>query len=109
MIQRIEICCDAMAVRLLDDRESKSSNIAYRDTERLYVIYTYPGFSNRRITSDKISFCPWCGKSLPNDLCREYNFQIENLNIKTAEHGLIDRRRLPKEYRSDLWWKIRGL
>ncbi len=51
-----------------------------------------------------IWFCPWCGKSLPSDIRREW------FDIMEKEYGLEDPRGeqehlVPEEFKSDEWWK----
>lgn len=54
-------------------------------------------------------YCPWCAQKLPKDLRDEF-FEIlekeygieEDLNIFKNPH-------LPEEFKSDAWWKKRGL
>ena len=98
-----------MAEQLLDDRTAYSSNIVYIPERRLYVIYTWPGRGHDRITIDEIYYCPWCGSKLPKSLSDEYFARLDALNVHTAKGQTLDRRRIPKEFRGDAWWKSRKL
>ena len=55
----------------------------------------------------KLRFCPWCGRVLPAGL-RETWFEL----VREGS-GLLDAwprdRRVPKEFKSDEWWRKRGL
>lgn len=56
-----------------------------------------------------IDFCPYCGTRLPKDLVDE------RFAILEKEYGIIDpydakqKKRIPKEFETDEWWKKRGL
>ncbi len=52
-----------------------------------------------------IFYCPWCGRKLPSDLTDVYfDIIIDQLKLDGPED-----QRLPKEFKSDAWWKKRGL
>jgi hypothetical protein len=57
----------------------------------------------------QIFFCPWCGIKLPESLEEIY------YEILEKEHGIAqgldiqNDRRIPKEFKSNEWWKKRGL
>jgi len=56
-----------------------------------------------------ITHCPWCGKKLPKSLREEW------FNILSTEYNINHPRdedqeqRIPKEFKSDEWWKKRKL
>jgi hypothetical protein len=56
-----------------------------------------------------VSFCPNCGSQLPNDLVEE------RMNILENEYGIDDpydpkqKKLIPQEFKTDEWWKKRGL
>lgn len=55
-----------------------------------------------------ISYCPFCGTKLPVELS-DYWFDILEI-----EHGIVDtagedKAKVPAEFRTDEWWKKRGL
>ena len=50
-----------------------------------------------------LRFCPWCGRRLPRSLRNRWFQTLEALGIR--EPWFEDRRRIPKEFRSDLWWR----
>jgi len=89
-------CCEDMIFFL----NEKKVGIQYNNTERLYSI--------NLITSgglQKIYFCPWCGSKLPKDLTDELSeIVFDELNLDG-----FDDPRLPEEFKSDEWWKKRGL
>jgi len=59
--------------------------------------------------SFNISHCPRCGTKLPHSLAEEWSEIIER------EYGITDDwdeeqlSRLPQEFKTDEWWKKRGL
>ena len=54
-----------------------------------------------------LNFCPWCGTTLPEILSDQY------LDLLESECGVIfpdeDFSNVPPEFRTDEWWKKRGL
>lgn len=57
----------------------------------------------------RVDFCPYCGTKLPADLANE------RLEILEQEYGIDNpndpkqKKRIPKEFMTDEWWKKRGL
>jgi hypothetical protein len=60
-------------------------------------------------TLQGIFYCPWCGSQLAHSLRDEF-FDVlkEEFGIETNLEILKDPS-LPEEFKSDLWWKKRGL
>lgn len=59
-----------------------------------------------------IFFCPWCGSKLPKELLSEYEEEIsKELGFSFADSDIVgsDDPRIPEEFRTDQWWKKRGL
>lgn len=56
-----------------------------------------------------IKYCPWCGELLPEDLRDEY------FDVLEKEYGISNpfdeyqSKNFPEEFKSDEWWKKRGL
>lgn len=57
---------------------------------------------------DTFEYCPWCGTRLPESLRDKYfeTLELDGIDdpIRAAETGT-----LPEEFKSDKWWKKRGL
>lgn len=59
--------------------------------------------------SQGILYCPWCGKKLPSRLGEKW------FEILTQEYNISDpydkkqSKLVPEEFKSDEWWKKRGL
>ncbi|HSC25213.1 MAG TPA: hypothetical protein VLB80_03300 [Candidatus Babeliales bacterium] len=57
----------------------------------------------------EINYCPWCAKPLPKDLRDEW------LEVLKEEYDLDDpdskeqKKLVPEEFKTDEWWKKRGL
>lgn len=55
-----------------------------------------------------ITFCPWCGAKLPKSLGKEWCQLIkEEFGIEDIFKEEWDK--LPQEFKTDEWWRKRGL
>jgi hypothetical protein len=52
--------------------------------------------------------CPFCGTKLPQDLRSEWFDELSKILGFKVDLS-IDKRKIPKEFRSDAWWKKREL
>lgn len=53
-----------------------------------------------------INFCPWCGNKFPKDLSDIYYVLLrEDCGIEPD----FELTNVPEEFKSDAWWKKRGL
>ncbi len=55
----------------------------------------------------KISYCPWCNSKLPSDLTDKFFSELSCAINKEAT--LFDIDLSPAEFKTDEWWKKRGL
>ena len=109
-----EQCCSLMKQFL----EEQKAAIYYNPILREYYIrlWSYP--KGRQA----IYACPWCGKEFPKSLISKYfdtlkkeykTIYIDCLNkyIEYCEDATIEDKeiKLPEEFKSDKWWKKRGL
>lgn len=94
----IKFCCNNMEESLLDYRTS----IKYGPVFREYYLAGEKG--------SMIWYCPWCGTKLNKDLRDEF-FDIleQEYKIETNIGDCFDRIDLPPEFKTDEWWKKRGL
>ena len=91
-------CCKHMETYLPDTR----TNIKYNSIFREYYIK-----SQKALYIDN---CPWCGTRLPNDLRTKFIDILEHeYGIETDVLRCWDIADLPAEFRTDEWWKKRGL
>lgn len=92
-------CCLVMEARL----ENPLEFMMYYDP-----IFRAYSIDNQHYAKFYLDYCPACGKKLPSRLRDRWVETIQNeLNIDLPFD--MDRRRLPKEFKSDAWWKKRGL
>jgi hypothetical protein len=99
-------CCNLMDEFLEENKVS----IGYSERFRSYYIELK---TSKSATQD-IYYCPWCGKKLPKILDDEYDQElskatgiaIDNITLDTYSSSNPN---LPPEFRTDEWWKKRGL
>lgn len=96
-------CCSLMADSINDQR----IQIGYEPILREYFI---PLLYKGKVTALQcLYYCPWCGKQLPKSLNDKWYSTLEK------EYGLDDPDReeqeklIPEEFKTDEWWKNRGL
>lgn len=100
MTKAIFHCCQLMNKFL----ENPNFPLEYKSTMRKYRIVF-----NNNITRQGIKYCPWCGIKLPKNLTDEFYDTLEN------EYGIIcisdleENTNIPQEFKTDEWWKKRGL
>jgi hypothetical protein len=92
-----EFCCDKLNLYV-----SKVSFVTYIPFLREFSIKV------GRCVYQSVQYCPWCNKKLPKSLRADF---FETLH---KEHDLIPElffleKEVPEEFRSDAWWKNRGL
>jgi hypothetical protein len=57
-----------------------------------------------------ITYCPWCVKELPCSLRDDYYEILEKeYGIIHPEFDIQADPRIPEDFKSDAWWKKRGL
>jgi len=81
--------------------------VVYVSEYREYGLPIRDGKNSSASSYMVIYYCPWCGSELPTSLRDEW------FHIMRSEYGLEnpydDKRKIPKEFKSDLWWKKRKL
>lgn len=91
-------CCQEMTRHL----QEKEVFIDYEPKFREYGIFASPD----KASVQMIRFCPWCGKELPSSLGdRWFSEVVDQLHLDPA----YDEDKIPIEFKSDAWWKQRGL
>ena len=109
----MKTCCEQMKLQLKDERVTISYLPRYR-TYSIDVIDWYIPKDEIDTIKDSISarqnivYCPWCGKRLPEDLTEKW------FEVLKKEYGILhpfnkDKKRVPEEFKTDEWWKKRGL
>ncbi len=56
-----------------------------------------------------ISHCPWCGKKLPSNLTDKWFEILEKEYNLDDPDGKEQAHLVPNEFKTDEWWKKRGL
>jgi hypothetical protein len=74
------------------------SVVLYTPKWRSYGLVINGNPSNQWI----LVYCPFCGKKLPKDLCDEHFDAVRDDTGKPLDP-------LPEEFKTDEWWKKRGL
>ena len=100
VLRKNDFCCSQMIFFLEENKVA----IYYDKRKRNFAIELKGSSGIQRIF-----FCPWCGKRLPESLSDEFWDIIDKLEIDTSEVPLEDHPDMPEEFKSDEWWKKRGL
>lgn len=93
-------CCDLMKNALDDPR-------VYLYYDQIKREYRLPlKFLD---AADILYYCPWCGKKLPSSL-RDTYYDILEKEYTLDNYDINDNpEKIPQEFKSDEWWKKRGL
>lgn len=95
-------CCPTMNIYA----SKKNDILKYEANIRSYDFLTPNGESG---DLKSFQYCPWCSTKLPEDLDEEWGEALEK------DHGIsepfieTDYEDLPEEFKTDAWWKKRGL
>jgi hypothetical protein len=90
------ICCGTMLAGLLDGRTA----IKYEPRLREYWLIG-------QAKDIYIEYCPWCQTTLPQELRETFAELLSNIGIEDVWDE--DDVNIPQEFKSDEWWKKRGL
>lgn len=102
----MKFCCQNMRSDI-----RKSSVIFYKNKKLIIKYYPHDRQYNLMYSNTdgyQILFCPFCGKYLGENLSDKW------WNILKQEYNITDpidneRKKVPKEFWTDEWWKKRGL
>jgi hypothetical protein len=92
-------CCEKMSravnIKHIIDYEDymRNYNLLCHDSDK--VVYN-------------IAYCPWCGKDLGKALNWEY-FETLAKEYGIEDPDFINFTNVPEEFKTDAWWKKRGL
>lgn len=106
-----DFCCIKMKQEQKDlkDKYLKDHSVIGDKAWRYYCIYfneeTRPRIGD--LMSD-IYHCPWCGEKFLKGLSGEW-FDILEQEYNILDPSDKDRKRVPPEFKTDEWWKKRGL
>ena len=91
-------CCEQIKFFLEEGKVA----ISYQSDIRHYAI----NLKNSEAIQ-KINFCPWCGNAFPPDLMEEHFSAL--VEAFGREPTLDELNQIPPEFKTDEWWKKRGL
>lgn len=100
-----EYCCDKMYYYIDPSLKEEHNLISYDSESRDYNFILH----GRNLGAyQEINYCPWCGKKLPQSLGEEW------CEVIKEEFGLDyvfaqEWETLPEKYKTDRWWKEKGL
>ena len=104
----IRFCCKTFEVK---DCGSRVDFCTHRNGD--VIISYYPKTreylsSHSEETGCDINYCQWCGKKMPKSLVDEW------FDILEKEYGITDPNhteadKVPEEFKTDAWWRKRGL
>ncbi|AIL66131.1 hypothetical protein NOVO_09085 [Rickettsiales bacterium Ac37b] len=92
-----DFCCEDMHNSI-----EKYKIVDYEQIDRTYGILFGDGYNMF------LQFCPWCGVKLKHRLVKEL-FKCLKTEYKIEEPDLTNFTNVPEEFKSDEWWKKRGL
>lgn len=92
-------CCEEMEYDLFN----KKGLLTYNKKWREYAIKIH-----NSSTYALMDYCPFCGTQFPNSLRHEWHDILEG-EYKLEHPAEKDRKKVPKEFWTDEWWKKRNL
>ncbi|KIE04885.1 hypothetical protein NF27_FH00030 [Candidatus Jidaibacter acanthamoeba] len=93
-------CCKNM-----DYYMAKNEEFEFDKRHRLYTVKLS---SSKNATHQLLYYCPWCGTKLPESLATRW-FEILKAEYKLNDPIFDDANKVPEEFKTDEWWKKRGL
>ena len=98
-----QFCCLDMDLML--ENVDQLYNVQYNHAIRQYCLKSLEGPYIRTI-----EFCPWCGTQLMKCLKDEWFDILEKeYGLDSPAWDLEQREKIPAEFKTDEWWKKRGL
>lgn len=103
-----DFCCGELYSQLLGENNGKCElHFGYEPKFREYFIDVRAKYGG---AVQLIKHCPWCGTKLLKGLRREWFDVLEKeYGIKVDIGGYKSSKEIPAEFKSDEWWKKRGL
>jgi hypothetical protein len=97
----IDYCCKSMKFSVEDCRIQLKYDPIIRKYEILSTNYS---------DSMPIKYCPFCRKKLPKSLYKKWcSILKKEYNIKDYIYNKVETADIPQEFKTDEWWKKRGL
>lgn len=105
-------CCPTMNRRLDPEILDNGELLEYAPDIRRYWFILHEQGKDTKVRLPLI-YCPWCGTKLPEKLSEKMEEVLEKEYGITAKDwdapNWDDNIHLPQEFRTDEWWKKRGL
>ena len=124
----MKFCCSGLEFEVWKQNAPRQNKlfpnaIGYDCVERLFGCYITRGETFFDSDTLIIEFCPLCGAKLPTSLSDEYHRELEKVLGKEGYKALfyykdegafkecpvLDRAKVPEEFKTDEWWIKRGL
>ena len=99
-----EFCCDRMHYYATTPKEEHEL-IKYHAESRDYHFILH---GHDLGMEQEMYYCPWCGSKLPDSLAEEW-CKVAKEELGIDEVFAEQWETLPEEYKTDKWWKKRGL
>ena len=103
-------CCKSISKIINSNEFPIRYNPKYREYS-LRLLFFFEGLNEQYISSVihtstiyLIQYCPFCGSSLPSSLRDEWFDTLEKMGFEDPWEQDV-----PEEYKSDAWWKEKGL
>ena len=103
-----DFCCRHMLYAI--EQGDDSPFIYYEDT-RSYIISAPNVLLKKNMVwvGYRLTCCPFCGTKLPLDLVTERSEILEKEYCITDPYDTKQKKLIPSEFKTDEWWKKRGL
>jgi hypothetical protein len=95
--------CKALQLHLKDQRIP----LQYDAKLREFYIPLLDRLSGRGSAIQLINYCPFCGSRFPTSLRDMYFDELDNLGIDIGNSDYCQN--LPDDFKSDKWWRDKGL
>jgi hypothetical protein len=92
----MKFCCKTLKSKI---KQEPDEHILYLPQTRTFQII------GLGLDTVDISYCPWCGNKLPDDLTD----QLVNIIYEELKLDSYNDPRLPKQFKSNRWWVDLGL
>ena len=104
----MKYCCSRLNHEIEDSQQNGDGCINYLPERRMFGIV----INRDKKIYQPIEYCPFCGSKFPKDLVEEYwDYLVQDAGQKyyPTDENYDPKRPIPPEFRTDEWWKKRGL
>ena len=98
-------CCPKMN-NYADIESSKYKFIEYESYMKAFSVQIFDHDETRQ----RLFYCPWCGKKFSKALDHEWKKILEKeYGLTLTYDEMIEGSKVPEDFKTDKWWKDRGL